>query len=103
MLDAENLTDKEAMSLIMDILLAGYETTSTLVLTIVYILGQEPCILQQLKAEHRAIRESKDKGEPLACEDYENMRFTSNVISEALRVCDSSRMEGSSNFHRGTS
>ncbi|GAB2251897.1 hypothetical protein Droror1_Dr00004744 [Drosera rotundifolia] len=71
MSDAENLIDEEAMSLVMDILLAGYETTSTLLSAI---------------AEHQAIRESKDKGEPLNCKDYKNMRFTSNVISEALSV-----------------
>ncbi|KAA8548168.1 hypothetical protein F0562_004571 [Nyssa sinensis] len=63
----------------------GYETTSALLAIVVYFLGQHPNVLECLKDEHQAIRENKKYGEPLNWEDYKQMEFTSNVISEALR------------------
>ena len=45
-----NLSDEEKVSVALDILLAGYETTSGLLALVVYFIAQSPaCVLQQLK------------------------------------------------------
>ncbi|KAM7509203.1 hypothetical protein LguiA_019656 [Lonicera macranthoides] len=80
-----NLNIEEKVSILMDLLLAGYETTSGLLALVVYFLGQAPYFLEKLKEEHLALRRGKKDGQPLNWEDYKQMEFTSNVISEALR------------------
>ncbi|TXG54752.1 hypothetical protein EZV62_020008 [Acer yangbiense] len=79
------LMDEEIVSIVLDILLGGYETTATLISLIVYFLGHSPIAFQTLKEEHQAIRKIKKDGEPLNWEDYQKMDFTSNVIYEAMR------------------
>ncbi|KAL2518656.1 Cytochrome [Abeliophyllum distichum] len=81
----ECLNDEERVSILLDLLLAGYETTSGLMALVVYFLAQAPYALLQLKEEHQAIRVRKKDGEALNWEDYKQMEFTSYVISEALR------------------
>ncbi|KAL0377369.1 UNVERIFIED_CONTAM: cytochrome [Sesamum radiatum] len=79
------LNDEEKVSILLDLLLAGYETTSGLMALIVYFLAHAPSALQTLQNEHQVLRKRKKEGEPLSWEDYKNMEFTSHVISEALR------------------
>ncbi|KAF9666325.1 hypothetical protein SADUNF_Sadunf16G0217900 [Salix dunnii] len=81
----EILTDGQIVSVALDILLGGYETTSTLIALIVYFLGHVPKAFQTLKEEHEAVRKSKQVGEPLDLEDYKKMEFTKNVIYESMR------------------
>ncbi|CAK7328175.1 unnamed protein product [Dovyalis caffra] len=81
----EALTDEQIVSVALDILLGGYETTSTLIALIVYFLGHAPKAFQTLKEEHEAIRKSKQVGEPLYLGDYKKMEFTNNVIHESMR------------------
>ncbi|KAH7845458.1 hypothetical protein Vadar_002347 [Vaccinium darrowii] len=85
MLQKGNLSDEEKVSVAIDILLAGYETTSGLLALVVYFIAQSPSVLHQLKEEHQALRRRKKDGEPLSLEDYKQMEFTSHVISESLR------------------
>ncbi|XAR58237.1 hypothetical protein NMG60_11026652 [Bertholletia excelsa] len=84
-LEKENLSYEEKVSVALDILLAGYETTSGLLGLVVYFIAQQPSVLQQLKEEHQAVRKRKEDGEPLNLEDYKHMELTSKVISESLR------------------
>ncbi|KAK6138341.1 hypothetical protein DH2020_027925 [Rehmannia glutinosa] len=79
------LNYEEKVSVLLDLLLAGYETTSGLMALVVYFLAQAPSSLQKLQDEHRAVRKRKKDGKPLNWEDYKNMEFTSHVINEALR------------------
>ncbi|KAK4346242.1 hypothetical protein RND71_032581 [Anisodus tanguticus] len=80
-----HLSDAEKVSILLDLLLAGYETTSGLLSLLVYFLAQSPLALQKLKDEHRALRRMKKKGEPLNWEDYKKMEFTIMVINETVR------------------
>ncbi|KAK7823080.1 cytochrome p450 90a1 [Quercus suber] len=84
-LSKKSLTNDEIVSIVLDILLGGYETTATLMSLIVYFLGQAPNALENLKEEHQGIRKRKEDGEPLNWEDYKKMKFTRNVICEAMR------------------
>ncbi|KAL3624287.1 hypothetical protein CASFOL_033103 [Castilleja foliolosa] len=79
------LNDDEKVSVLLDLLLAGYETTSGLMALVVYFLAHSPSSLQTLQEEHKEVRKGKKDGEPLNWEDYKNMEFTSHVINEALR------------------
>lgn len=45
----QELNDDEKISVLLDILLAGYETTSGLMALILYFLAHSPSALQQLK------------------------------------------------------
>ncbi|XP_021890319.1 cytochrome P450 724B1 isoform X1 [Carica papaya] len=85
LMSKRKLSDEETVSIVLDILLGGYETTATLLALIVYFLAQSPNAFQTLKEEHQAIREKKENGEPLNWEDYQQMEFTSYVICEAMR------------------
>lgn len=49
LLSNDNLCDEERVSLVLDLLLGGYETTSVLISLSVYFLGLSPLALQQLK------------------------------------------------------
>ncbi|OIT05729.1 cytochrome p450 724b1 [Nicotiana attenuata] len=80
-----HLSDAEKVSILQDLLLAGYETTSGLLSLLVYFLVQSPQALQYLKNEHRALRRTKKEGEPINWEDYKQMKFTIMVINETLR------------------
>ncbi|XP_062104598.1 cytochrome P450 724B1 isoform X2 [Humulus lupulus] len=81
----ENLSEEEKLSIVLDILLGGYETTATLMSLVVYFICHQPHVLQQLKEEHQAIRQDKKDGEPLNWEDYKKMEFTYHVTCEAMR------------------
>ncbi|KAJ4841397.1 hypothetical protein Tsubulata_033432 [Turnera subulata] len=84
-LSNNKLSHDEIVSIVLDILFGGYETTSTLIPLIVYFLAQEPTVLQTFKDEHETIRKSKTDGKPLDLDDYRKMEFTQNVISESMR------------------
>ncbi|KAJ7974689.1 Cytochrome P450 family protein [Quillaja saponaria] len=84
-LSKQNLSDEERVSIVMDLLFGGYETTAKLISLIVYFLGQAPYSFEKLKEEHQAVRKIKKDGEPLNLEDYMKMEFTNNVIYEAMR------------------
>ncbi|PIA51545.1 hypothetical protein AQUCO_01100417v1 [Aquilegia coerulea] len=84
LLSNEGLSYEGKSSILVDLLLGGYETTSILMSMVVYFLGTSPHALDKLKEEHQAIRASK-KEKLLNGDDYKKMEFTQNVISEALR------------------
>ena len=46
-----SVSDEEKVSLVLDLLLGGYETTSLLMSFTVYFLGTSPLALQQLKVQ----------------------------------------------------
>ncbi|KAH6830492.1 cytochrome P450 [Perilla frutescens var. hirtella] len=85
LIEKDCLNDEEKVSILLDLLLAGYETTSGLIALLVYFLAQAPSSLQKLREEHQSLRKGKKDGEPLNWEDYKKMEFTSYVISEGLR------------------
>ncbi|XP_057443262.1 cytochrome P450 724B1-like [Lotus japonicus] len=85
LLSKENLCDEEMVSILLDLLFAGYETTAKLLSLIVYFLVGSPNALARLKEEHQGIRKSKKEKELLNWEDYKQMEFTQHVINEASR------------------
>ncbi|KAL0647946.1 hypothetical protein Bca4012_046237 [Brassica carinata] len=85
LMSSEDLNYEEKVSIVLDILLGGFETSATLLSLVVYFLAKSPSLLQKLKEEHEAIRAKKGDGELLNWKDYQKMEFTQCVMSEALR------------------
>ncbi|XP_054800037.1 cytochrome P450 724B1-like [Prosopis cineraria] len=84
-LSKPNLCVEEMVSIVLDLMFGGYETTAKLLSLIAYFLGQSPDLLERLKEEHQVIRKSKVDGESLNWEDFKQMKFTLDVINEATR------------------
>ncbi|KAK8629646.1 hypothetical protein V6N13_078479 [Hibiscus sabdariffa] len=84
----EEFSNEEIVDFLVALLVAGYETTSTIMTLAVKFLTQTPLALAQLKEEHEEIRVKKSKSEALEWSDYKSMTFTQCVINETLRVAN---------------
>lgn len=81
-------SDEQIVDFLVALLVAGYETTSTIMTLAVKFLTETPRALAQLKEEHDKIREGKYPCEGLDWNDYKSMPFTQCVINETLRVAN---------------
>nr|GMD02076.1 cytochrome P450 90A1 [Ipomoea batatas] len=81
-------SDEEIVDFILALLVAGYETTSTIMTLAVKFLTETPLALAQLKKEHDEIRLRKGEIQALEWDDYKSMPFTQCVINETLRVAN---------------
>ncbi|KAG1346342.1 putative cytochrome P450 724B1-like [Cocos nucifera] len=86
LIDANRIPEEEVLSLVLDLLLGGYETTAMLIAIIVRFLSVKPKMLSDLKEEHLMVRRSKGENEPMEWDDYKKMEFTQCLINEALRL-----------------
>ncbi|KAL6541617.1 hypothetical protein OROGR_011103 [Orobanche gracilis] len=84
----DGLSDEEIVDFLVALLVAGYDTTSTIMTLAVKYLTENPRALTQLKDEHDGIRATKDENEALQWEDYKSMPFTQCVVNETLRVAN---------------
>ncbi|XP_068669321.1 3beta,22alpha-dihydroxysteroid 3-dehydrogenase-like [Aristolochia californica] len=84
----EGFSEEETVDFLLALLVAGYETTSTIMTLAVKFLSETPASLSLLKAEHEGIRAKKRQGESLDWSDYKAMSFTQCVINETLRVAN---------------
>lgn len=84
----DGFSDEEIVDFLVALLVAGYETTSTIMTLAVKFLTETPLALAQLKEEHDEIRAKKSKQEPLEWSDYKSMPFTQCVVNETLRVAN---------------
>ncbi|XAR71934.1 hypothetical protein NMG60_11018395 [Bertholletia excelsa] len=81
-------SEAEIVDFMLALLVAGYETTSTIMTLAVKFLTETPLALTQLKKEHEEIRERKGESEGLEWNDYKSMPFTQCVINETMRVAN---------------
>ncbi|XP_074568840.1 3beta,22alpha-dihydroxysteroid 3-dehydrogenase-like [Curcuma longa] len=91
--EAEMMKEEAMVDFLLSLLVAGYETTSTIMTLAVKFLTDNPDALALLREEQDEIRakKKKDKGgeeEPLTWSDYKSMSFTQCVINETLRVAN---------------
>ncbi|CAJ1971009.1 unnamed protein product [Sphenostylis stenocarpa] len=86
---SNHFSDEEIVDFMLALLVAGYETTSTIMTLAVKFLTETPLALAQLKEEHDQIRAKKGHPEePLEWTDYKSMAFTQCVVNETLRVAN---------------
>ncbi|MFQ6644019.1 hypothetical protein Gotur_018743 [Gossypium turneri] len=86
--EEDQLSNEQIVDFMVALLVAGYETTSTIMTLAVKFLTQTPLALAQLKEEHDGIRLKKSGSEGLQWSDYKSMPFTQCVINETLRVAN---------------
>ncbi|KAL9332604.1 hypothetical protein ACSQ67_002214 [Phaseolus vulgaris] len=84
----DHFSDEQIVDFLLALLVAGYETTSTIMTLAVKFLTETPLALAQLKEEHDQIRARSDPGAPLEWTDYKSMVFTQCVVNETLRVAN---------------
>ncbi|KAI4383964.1 hypothetical protein MLD38_009741 [Melastoma candidum] len=84
----DHFSDEQIADYLVALLVAGYETTSTMMTFAVKYLTETPRALAQLKEEHDRIRGKKDHLDDLNWEDYKSMTFTQCVINESLRMAN---------------
>ncbi|GLT89176.1 hypothetical protein SLE2022_071710 [Rubroshorea leprosula] len=84
----DNFSDEQIVDFLLALLVAGYETTSTIMTLAVKFLTETPLALAQLKEEHDGIRAKKSEAEGLQWSDYKSMPFTQCVVNETLRVAN---------------
>ncbi|GLT51461.1 hypothetical protein SLA2020_248750 [Shorea laevis] len=84
----DNFSDEEIVDFLVALLVAGYETTPTIMTLAVKFLTETPSALAQLKEEHEGIRAKKSETEALQWSDYKSMPFTQCVVNETLRVAN---------------
>ncbi|KAI8564210.1 hypothetical protein RHMOL_Rhmol03G0164500 [Rhododendron molle] len=75
----DGLSEEEIVDFLVSILVAGYDTTSTIMTLAVKFLTETPLALAQLKEEQDEIRSRKGKSEALQWNDYKSMSFTECV------------------------
>uniref|UniRef100_A0A0C9QPK2 TSA: Wollemia nobilis Ref_Wollemi_Transcript_14644_1927 transcribed RNA sequence n=1 Tax=Wollemia nobilis TaxID=56998 RepID=A0A0C9QPK2_9CONI len=71
--------------MILFLLFAGYETSSTIMSFAVKYITHNPRALEELRAEHDALLKAKGN-EKLTMDDFKSMKFTHCVIKETLRL-----------------
>ncbi|XP_039067551.1 cytochrome P450 90A1-like isoform X2 [Hibiscus syriacus] len=84
----DNFSDEQIVDFLVALLVAGYETTSTIMTLAVKFLTETPLALAQLREEHEGIRAKKTESEALQWSDYKSMPFTQCVVNETLRVAN---------------
>ncbi|PNY09572.1 cytochrome p450 90a1-like protein [Trifolium pratense] len=108
----EQLLDEQIVDFMLALLIAGYETTSTIMTLAIKFLTETPLALAQLKhiaesrsssgtwityedgprwmgrEEHEQIRARSEPEAPLEWTDYKSMAFTQCIVNETLRVAN---------------
>ncbi|XP_059458963.1 3beta,22alpha-dihydroxysteroid 3-dehydrogenase [Corylus avellana] len=84
----DGFSDEQIVDFLLALLVAGYETTSTIMTLAVKFLTETPLALAQIKEEHDQIRAKKSEMEPLEWTDYKSMPFSQCVVNETLRVAN---------------
>ncbi|KAK4762002.1 hypothetical protein SAY87_029886 [Trapa incisa] len=84
----DRFMDEEIVDFLVALLVAGYETTSTIMTLAVKFLTETPLALAQLKEEHETIGARKGPSEGLEWTDYKSMPFTQCVVNETLRIAN---------------
>ncbi|KAH9321518.1 hypothetical protein KI387_016157, partial [Taxus chinensis] len=80
-------SDEIIADLILFLLFAGFETSSTTMAFAVKFLTEHPRVLEDLREEHDVILKAKGKdNQKLTWDDYKSMKLTQCVIKETLRL-----------------
>ncbi|KAM7459682.1 hypothetical protein LguiA_036676 [Lonicera macranthoides] len=84
--DGEFLNEMENADMILGILIASHDTTSTVMTFVVYYLADHPHVYDQVFKEQMEIAKSKGPEELLNWEDIQKMKYSRNVINEVMRL-----------------
>ncbi|KAL5210626.1 hypothetical protein ABZP36_006249 [Zizania latifolia] len=83
------VSENAALDLLLLLLFASFETTSSAIAAVLSFLTDNPKALQELSEEHDyVIKRRSDPSSEITWEEYKSMKFTSHVIHEALRLAN---------------
>ncbi|KAM7277247.1 hypothetical protein ACFE04_019113 [Oxalis oulophora] len=80
------MSELEISDKIVSFIIGGHHTTSSTITYAIKYLSRMPQIYDQAKKEQMEISKTQQVGEELMWDDVKKMKFTTNVISEVLRV-----------------
>ncbi|KAL9860250.1 putative cytochrome P450 [Arabidopsis thaliana] len=86
--EGDTVNEERSVELILSLLIASYETTSTMTALTVKFIAENPKVLMELKREHESILQNRaDKESGVTWKEYRSMmNFTHMVINESLRL-----------------
>ncbi|CAH2033416.1 unnamed protein product, partial [Thlaspi arvense] len=86
--EGDTVNKERSVELILSLLIASYETTSTMTAITVKFIAENPKVLVELKSEHETILQNRvDKESGVTWKEYRSMMtFTHMVINESLRL-----------------
>ncbi|KAK7288535.1 hypothetical protein RIF29_01996 [Crotalaria pallida] len=80
------LTDDQTVYFVLGVWFATCLALSSLVTLFFKFLSEDPSVLEELRVEHEEIIKARDKpSSSLTWDEYKSMKFTQQVINEALR------------------
>nr|AOG74839.1 beta-amyrin 12,13-epoxidase [Platycodon grandiflorus] len=77
---------KGIVDTILTVLMASHDTTSCVMAAVVYFLADHPHVYKQVMEEQIEIKKCKQAGELLNWDDVMKMKYSRNVVNEALRL-----------------
>ncbi|TXG48323.1 hypothetical protein EZV62_027617 [Acer yangbiense] len=84
--NGQHMTESYIAERILGLLVAGHETLTSAITSIVKYLADLPHIYNQVLKEQMKIAKSKKEGELLEWDDIKKMKYSWNVACEAMRV-----------------
>ncbi|OAY66298.1 Ent-kaurenoic acid oxidase 1 [Ananas comosus] len=83
--EGKQMSDDEVIDNTITLVLAGYKSTSLAIMWALYHLSKTPDVLHKLREENILLRKEK-KGEFLTLDDTYQLKYTSKVVEETLRL-----------------
>ncbi|WCJ30424.1 Cytochrome P450 88A1 [Euphorbia peplus] len=85
--EGNGLSDKEVLENIVNLIVAGYESTSLSSMWAIYYLAKYPNVLKKLREENMAMFKKK-KGNFITTEDVSQLKYTNKVVEETIRMAN---------------
>ncbi|KAK6917178.1 Cytochrome P450 [Dillenia turbinata] len=78
--------DLDIATKLIGLLVGGHDTSSSAITSVMKFLAEYPHVYDRVFKEQREIANSKREGEPLNWEDLQKMKYSWNVVCEAMRL-----------------
>ncbi|KAJ8771857.1 hypothetical protein K2173_027034 [Erythroxylum novogranatense] len=85
--EGNRLSDQEVLDNIVNLIVAGYETTAVASMWAMYYLAKYPDVLKRLREENIAINQMKKEGF-ITIEDVSKLNYTNKVVEETIRMAN---------------
>ncbi|VAI27052.1 ent-kaurenoic acid oxidase 1-like [Triticum dicoccoides] len=84
----KRLSDEEVVDNMVNLVVAGYESTASAIMWATYHLAKSPAALAKLREENVALSESKGGSLMITHDDLPRMKYTVKVVEETIRMAN---------------